>query len=166
MTTSSGDNRNFWGAVLKAGFLVGSLDMISAFIYFRLRTGRDPLIVLKYISSAVLGKAAFTGSVGVVLLGLVFHFIIAFTFTILFFILYPTLRSVTANKWITGILYGLLMWTIMNLLVVPMTLITRAPFNWTGAIINMAILIVAIGLPLSWLAARYYQQPTTTTALT
>jgi hypothetical protein len=163
-TSSSTDNRNFWQAILKAGLLVGCLDITSALVYFAIRTGRDPLIVLKYISSAVLGKRAFTGGVAVILLGLLFHFIIAFTFTLLFFILYPKLAGFTKNKLLTAILYGLFMWTVMNLLVVPMTLILRAQFNWTAAIINMLILIVAIGLPLSWLANRFYKQPSSLAA--
>jgi uncharacterized membrane protein YagU involved in acid resistance len=155
-TPLSAHKRNFWSAVLKAGFIVGCLDIISALIYFRIRTGRDPLIVLKYISSAVLGKSAFTGGTSVVLLGLLFHFLIAFAFTLLFFLLYPKLANIRKNRLLLGILYGLFIWTIMNLLIVPSTLITRAPFNWTGAIINMLILIVAIGIPLSWMANRYY----------
>src|SRR3954466_2674605 len=122
MATSSSDNRNFRAAVLRAGLLVGCLDITSALIHFFVRTGRDPLIVLKYISSAILGKSAFTGGAAVVLLGLLFHFVIAFTFTLLFFILYPKLGGFTRNRLLTGILYGLFIWTVMNLLVVPMTL--------------------------------------------
>src|SRR4051812_3855171 len=112
----SANKSNFWSAVLGAGFLVGCLDITSALIHFRIRTGRDPLIVLKYISSAVLGKNALTGGTPVILLGLLFHFIIAFAFTLLFFLLYPKLGKFARNRLLTGILYGLFIWTVMNLL--------------------------------------------------
>ncbi|HWJ90326.1 MAG TPA: hypothetical protein VNR87_04400 [Flavisolibacter sp.] len=150
--------KHFWRKVLGAGLLVGTLDITSALIHFMIRTGRDPMIVLKYISSAVLGKTALTGGTPVVVLGFVLHFMIAYAFTILFFLFYPKLGPLSKNRLITGILYGLFIWTVMNRLLVPMTRVSVARFNWTQAIINMLILIVAIGLPLSWLAYRYYRR--------
>lgn len=148
--------KNFWKTVIMAGLLVGSLDIISALTHFYLKTGKDPLIVLKYISSAVLGKSAYSGDTTMVVLGLLLHFLIAFIWTIFFFILYPKLKLLSWNRIITGILYGIFIWIIMSRLVVPMSKASVGPFDLKQAIIAVLILIGAIGLPLSFIAHRYY----------
>src|SRR5688500_17155151 len=70
--------RNFWRTILFSGLLVGSLDITAALVQFYIKTGKDPLIVLKYIASAVFGKDAYAGGNKMAIYGLLFHFIIAF----------------------------------------------------------------------------------------
>ncbi len=148
--------KNFWKTVVMACLLVGSLDIISALTHFYLKTGKDPAIVLKYISSAVLGKSAYSGDTNMAVLGLLLHFLIAFIWTILFFIIYPKLKLLSWNRIITGILYGIFIWIIMSRLVVPMSKASVGAFDLKQAIIAVLILIGAIGLPLSFIAHRYY----------
>ena len=90
--------------------------------------------------------------------GLVFHYIIAFSFTILFFLLYPKLTILSKNRIITGIVYGLFIWAFMNLVVVPLSNVVHRPFKLEGMLINMAILVVLIGIPLSFMANAYYRK--------
>ena len=139
-----------------SGLVVGSLDIIAALTNFYIRTGKDPLVVLKYISSAVFGKAAFSGDNSMNILGLLLHFLIAFIWTIFFFLIYPKLRLISWNRIITGIIYGIFIWLIMSLVVVPMSKASGSTFNIKQAIIAVLILIGAIGLPLSFIAHRYY----------
>jgi len=147
---------NFWKTIVLAGLLVGSLDIIAALVNFYIKTGKDPLIVLKYIASAVFGKSAFSGGNTMAIWGLLLHFLIAFIWTFFFFLLYPKLRLLSWNRIITGILYGIFIWIIMNQLVVPMSKATAGAFNMKQAIIAVLILIAAIGIPLSFIAHRYY----------
>lgn len=148
--------KNFWKTILLAGLLAGSLDIIAALVNFYINTGKDPKIVLKYIASAVFGKAAFSDNNAMAIWGLLLHFLIAFIWTILFFFIYPKLKLLSWNRIITGILYGIFIWIIMTRVVVPMSKITAGPFNLRQAIIAVLILIAAIGLPLSFIAHRYY----------
>ena len=65
---------------------MGSLDISAALIHFYIKAGKDPLIVLKYIVSAVVGKdAAYSGGITMAASGLLLHFLVAFIWTILFF---------------------------------------------------------------------------------
>jgi len=48
-------------------------------------------------------------------------------------------------------------WLIMNRIVVPLSRIPGGPFNLKNALIGLSIIIVAIGLPLSFMAYRYYK---------
>ncbi|WP_152969626.1 hypothetical protein [Pedobacter sp. Hv1] len=137
--------------IIKAALIVGTLDILAAFLNFYIQTGKNPSIVLKYIASAALGNTAAYDPTVVILLGLLFHFVIAFAFTILFSFICDKLWYWFKNGYVIAILYGILIWMVMNLLVVPNSLAPEIPFTWTKALLNCAILIVCIGFPLSYL---------------
>lgn len=143
-------NKNL-SLILKVGLLVGTLDITAAFLNFYVQTGKNPTIVLKYIASAALGKTAAYDPTLVILLGLLFHFIIAFAFTIFFSLVSDRLWLWFKNSYLIAILYGIFIWVIMNLLVVPNSLATKIPFTWQNSLLNCVILIICIGFPLSHL---------------
>jgi hypothetical protein len=148
--------KNFWKTVLLSGLLVGSLDIIAALVQFYSKTGKDPLIVLKYIASAVFGKSAYSGDSRMSIWGLLLHFLIAFIWTVFFFLIYPKFKLLSWNRIITGILYGIFVWIMMTQVVVPISKASAGTFNLKNAIIAVLILIGAIGLPLSFIAHRFY----------
>jgi uncharacterized membrane protein YagU involved in acid resistance len=149
--------KNLLTTILWVGFLVGLLDLSSAFIQIRIMfPERNPFGVLRYIASAVFGKERANAGSSMYFFGALFHFIIAYCFTIAFFLIYPHVRFLSKSRLLTGILYGLIIWTIMNLVVVPQTRIGHRPFVLKNAAIAAGILIVAIGIPLSYLAYRFY----------
>jgi hypothetical protein len=151
--------RNFRRAVFRAGLLVGCLDILAALVNFYIQTGRDPRIVLKYIASAVFGRDAYGADPLFPVMGLIFHFLIAFTWTLIFFFLYPRIKLMSRNRILTGVVYGLLVWMVMNRLVVPLSRAAVSPvFAWKQAVPAILILILAIGIPLSFLADRYYRR--------
>ena len=143
--------------ILRAGIMAGVLDIMAAI--FLLAKG-NALGTLKFIASGVFGKAAFEGGAGMVLLGAVFHFSIALIFAAGYFMAYPQFPFLRKNKWINGIGFGLLVWSIMNLLVLPLSRAPQSPFAWQSALLNMAILIVCIGMPVALLADRFYSTQT------
>jgi hypothetical protein len=144
-------------AIVWAGLLAGTLDIIAACGLFSIRTGQDPTVVLRFVASGALGPSAMTGGWSMALAGLLFHFIIAYSWTILFFLIFPKLPK---GSWILyGLLYGVFVWLIMNLIVLPyLSKITTRPFNWNGAITGAIVLMLAIGLPVSYLARKFYRQ--------
>ncbi len=137
--------------LIKAGLIAGSLDILAACLNFYIKTGKNPNLVLKYIASAALGQQTTYGPFMLSLLGLFFHYIIAFAFTIFFAMICDQLWTLFKNKALIAIVYGLLIWLVMNLVVVPNSLAVKIPFNWPNAILNCAILILCIGFPLSYL---------------
>lgn len=148
----------FYSKWLKAGLLVGTLDIAAAFLYYFIKTGKNPLRVLTFIASGILGKAAYEGGNEIQLVGLVLHYIIAITFAFFFFWLFARINGLRKVSLLAGIVYGLFVWMVMNLVVVPLSNVTKQPFRWEGALINMLILIVCIGIPLSILAKGYYRK--------
>ncbi|HZX74537.1 MAG TPA: hypothetical protein VFE57_08960 [Cyclobacteriaceae bacterium] len=142
--------------LFRAGLLVGFLDGMAAVIQTILNHG-DPVKVFQFIASGVFGAKALAGGDAMAMAGVLFHFAIAFTWTLIFFLIYPRLKLLSWNWVITGIVYGLVIWVGMNLIVVPLSNIGMRTITLRGFLISSSILMVAIGLPLSFLANRHYR---------
>ncbi len=141
--------------ILCAGLFVGTLDIIAALSKFYITTGKNPLYVFRYIASGIMGNAAFSGGSGTVLLGLVLHYTIALSFTLVFCFLYRHIKFCARHRVLSGILYGVFIWAVMAFLVVPLSQTPKGPFNAINAAKEALILILMIGLPLAFLAGRF-----------
>lgn len=153
---TSDTNKKLLATIFWTGLMVGTFDIFAAFMQYYLSFHRNPLRVLLFIASGVFGKNAYSGGNIMYFAGALFHYVFAYAFTFLFFFIYPLSSVLSYNRIITGILYGVFAWLVMNLLVVPISKTAAIPFQWPKALLAMAILVVAIGLPLSFLAHRYY----------
>lgn len=142
-------------AVLLSGLLVGTLDITATCIQAGIG-GIGPERVLRYVASGVFGEMAFSGTVAYAFFGLLFHYFIAMCWTVLFFILYRRLHLWKYNRMMTGVAYGIFVGLLMNFIVVPLSNVPRGPVGMLSAVIAVAILIVAIGLPLSFRAYSFY----------
>ena len=158
--------------------LVGTLDITAANVQFYLNTNHGaklklngaeepvsfitylthggPDRIFKYISKAVFDPA--TNEKLLIAWGAVFHYLIAFSFTVVLFLLYPKISKLIRNKFLVGFIYGLFIWSIMNLLVVPMSKINKFPANLKQAAIAELILTFMIGLPVALIANSYYKR--------
>jgi hypothetical protein len=146
--------------ILQAGLIAGTLDILSAFIYYYIKSGKTNfLVIFKFIASGIFGKAAGDGGTDMILAGFILHYAIAFSFTVFFFWLYPKVNVMSKNRIVTGVVYGLFVWALMNLVVVPLSNTVHRPFKIEGVLINMGILIVCIGLPLSFIANAFFRKP-------
>jgi len=146
--------KNTWKWILLSALLVGTLDIGAALLHFYIKTGKDPLLVPKYIASAVFGDTAYSGK-NMVLYGFLFHYFIALCWTVLFFLLYPKIHWLWENRLLTGIIYGIAIWLVMTRIIVPLSKASTGAFDIKQAVIGILILVVAIGIPLSLLAFRH-----------
>jgi uncharacterized membrane protein YagU involved in acid resistance len=138
---------------------VGTLDILAAFLYYFIRTGNNKVFnVLRYVASGFFGKEAISGGGEMIVAGVLFHYLIAFAFTLFFFWLFPHLKALSINKILIGIVYGIFVWAIMNLVVVPLSRIGSQPFNTINVLSNLLILIVCMGIPLSIMATNFYKR--------
>ncbi len=144
--------------IFRAGLLASTLDILSAFLYYYVKSGKNPLNVLNYVSKVALGQNGFPGSRLQQVSGLLVHFIIAFGWTILFFILYPRLKWLQINTFLTALVYGSFVWAMMNVVMLPLWNNKAFEFKGETTIVNWLILVVAIGMPLSFIASRHYHQ--------
>ncbi|MBO9728838.1 MAG: hypothetical protein J7623_09395 [Chitinophaga sp.] len=151
---------SFPGILLMAGLLTGTLDILSASVYFTIVSHGQPLTRLfAYISSGVFGKAAFNGDPAMTAWGLLFHYFIAFSWSFLFLMVYPKITALRQYPIAAGLVYGAIIWAFMQFIVLPLSHVPHGPLRLPGALINMAILMVMIGIPLSLISRRYYATP-------
>lgn len=156
--SSSVAQPNAQKAILFAGFTAGTLDILTACVQYYIKTGKTPGGLLKYVASGAFGSAAFAGGGEMAIWGLVFHYMIAFCFTTFFFLIYPRMKFLWANKWLTSVGYGLFAWVVMNLAVVPLSQVPKSTFHLSNALIAAAILILMIGLPITLIIGKYYSE--------
>ena len=144
--------------IILAGFFAGALDAVAAVLVHFVKGGKDPLLIFKYIASAVFGKKAFSEDWIMVGWGILIHFIIAYLFTIFFFFLYRRWTALSKDTVITSVLYGIFVWVIMNLIVLRFTKLNMKPFVAHDVILSVSVLIIAIGLPITLLANKHYSK--------
>ena len=143
--------------ILITTLIAGTLDITGAFISGYLVRGVSPDIILKSIASGVFGKAAFDGGFGMMAMGLLFHFIIAFACTFIFFILYPKINFLKKNIFLNAVLIALSAWMVTNLIIMPLSKFGMPAFTTASVARAISILILCIGLPISYSAKKYYQ---------
>jgi uncharacterized membrane protein YagU involved in acid resistance len=143
--------------ILLSGFVAGTLDILAAILIYAVIMQKVTAVqILNGIASGAFGKTTVGSPAIMALMGLAFHFIIAFCFAIGYFIVYPYIPFLGKQKIIGGLLYGMFVWAVMNLVVVPMSNAYHAPFAWPSAIRAASILMICIGLPISVITSRYY----------
>lgn len=136
------------------GLLAGTLDAVAALLVYQVK----PMNMFRFIASGAFGPKALTGGLSMALWGVLFHYIIAFFWTILFFFLYSRISRTSPNKYVNGVVYGLLIWLVMNLIVLPLTRVGQPPLALKPAITGAVILIFAVGLPVSLFVHRHYSR--------
>jgi hypothetical protein len=148
--------KSYLKAIMVAGLVAGTLDGLAAALLYVIRTGKDPLNVFRFIASGVFGIEAFTGGVPMALWGIFFHFVIATGWALLFFSVYTRLALLGKNKFISGVGYGVFVWLMMNLVVVPLSKVQTLPMTLNGVLTGMVVLMLCIGLPIAFLAGRFF----------
>jgi hypothetical protein len=152
-------NKNTPGLLLTgiiAALIAGTLDALAA-VYI-LAAGQAQM-VFQYIAAGAIGReAAFLGGNRSILIGVGFHYLIAAIFTLFFFFLYQREAFLRRNAGVVAFIYGILMWVVMNLLVLPVSKlkIDINKFTFKGTVTGMAILIICVALPI--VLARYWYE--------
>lgn len=135
--------------------LAGSLDIVAAFLDSFIRHGTRPIIVLQYIASALFGRSAFSMGWLSGILGLLFHYLIVTIWTLLFFLGYPKLKVSSRYKSFAGFTYGILIWSVMNFLVVPLSNTHKFPLTLGHALLGVLYVMFCVGLPVSLMYHRF-----------
>jgi hypothetical protein len=143
--------------ILLAWFTAGCLDLLGAITVYSLIMQRvTTMRLLQGIARGALGNSAYEGGFATVLAGVGFHFIIAFCFTVFYFFIFPYIPFLKKQRIISGLLYGIFVWCVMNLVVLPLLQIANIPTKWDSIVRGALILMFCIGLPISLIVSRYY----------
>jgi hypothetical protein len=146
-----------WKTILMAWLTAGCLDLLAAIIVYSLIMQRvTTMRLLKGIARGALGNTAYEGGIGTALAGVAFHFTIAFCFAVFYFFIFPYVPFLKKQKIISGLLYGIFVWCVMNLAILPLLKIAPVPTKWDSIVRGAVILMFCIGLPISLIVSGYY----------
>nr|WP_295932132.1 DUF1440 domain-containing protein [uncultured Dyadobacter sp.] len=140
--------------ILSATLVAGTLDILAAFLVYAIILEKtSPARILMSIASGIFGKAAYSGGTAMIITGLLLHFVIAFIFTVFYYLISPGLPFLRRQRLLAGILYGVFVWLIMNLGVLPIAFKGMPLPDPTAALLGIAIVIVAVGIPISYIVS-------------
>jgi len=146
--------RGQWLRLLGLATLVaGTLDALDGVVFFGLH-GLNPIQVLQYIASGLLGAAAFGGGLATAGLGALIHYVIAFVVAAIYLLAVRLLavRSIPAlrSRWVVaGLLYGAAVYLVMTYGVLPHSAVAPSPVTlaaFANGILGHALFV---GLPIT-----------------
>lgn len=140
--------------ILGIGLLAGTLDIGENLIFNAFR-GIMPTMVFQYIASGLIGAAARQGGLASVLLGILLHYLIALIWTTLFYLASRKFTLMTTRPVICGLLYGGVVYLVMNFIVLPMSGVPHpaTAISLASRVNGVLALLFCVGLPVSLLVS-------------
>ena len=132
--------------ILYGGLAVGVIDILKPILFSTFKGG-SAVRVLQSVASGAMGREAYQGGLPTALLGLGFHFFIAFSVFATYFAVSRKLRPLVTHALILGPLYGIAVYFFMQFVVFPLSAI--GPVKHPPAVLFDGILthILCVGLP-------------------
>ena len=150
-------------ALLYGTLAVGILDLLDAVVFFGLR-GVQPIRIFQSIASGLLGRAAFSGGMASAVLGIALHFFIAFLIVAVFFLASTRLPALVRAPILSGLIYGIGAYIVMQYIVIPLSAAGTGRFSWPVFVNGVLIHMFGVGLPASLAARAATRRPTTSRA--
>lgn len=139
--------------ILTATLVAGTLDIIAASL-LAISAGRTPDKMLRGVASGPFPDATSWG-LGGAALGLAVHFAIMAAMAAVYVLAADRLPLLKAQRILSGILYGIATWAVMNLIVLPLRWPAVFPHTDLFSIASQLFChIVLVGIPIALIAAR------------
>ncbi|MGH8280506.1 MAG: hypothetical protein ACRETQ_13235 [Gammaproteobacteria bacterium] len=136
----------FWKASLVGGLIAASVDVLAAALIGR----HGPMLILHAIASGVLGRAAFFGGARSALLGLLLQWLMGLLIALVYALVAARAPAI-GRRWLaSGVIYGVLIYLVMNLVVVPLSAAPFKPQFTPDKIIENLLAMILFGLIVSF----------------
>ena len=142
-------------AIILGGLTAGSVDIFAPALIYLV----SPLLICKAIASGLLGKPAFSGGLGAVVLGIVLQWAMSIIIAAIFVTAWKRLAWMRRDWRVTGLLYGVPVYLVMTYVVRPLSAAWppadySKPIDWLKVGENLLAMLL-FGLILAWFARRY-----------
>ena len=137
--------------ILLAGGAVALLDGLLACTFWGIYSGATPVRIFQSVSAGVLGREAFNGGVPTALLGLVLHLFIAASMAAAYgFVAQRWTWLLQQPAWLSGLVYGLILYAVMHLVVLPLSRASAPPtmLSWRLADVGSHLFFVGLTIAL------------------
>lgn len=151
--TRNGPTPRAFDTILYGGLIAGTLDAIDGVVALGLK-GMNPIQVLQYIASGLLGADSFKGGLATAGLGALLHYFIAFVVALVYYTFSRKLSALHKQAVTWGLAYGAAVYIFMNYFVLPLSAVPKSPFSlplFLNGIIGHALFV---GLPIALCARR------------
>lgn len=146
-------------AILVGGLVAGTIDIGAAALISRV----SPVLISHYIASGLIGKAAFSSGAPAACLGVILQWAMSVLIAAIYWHVTARMPRLRARWWLGGLLAGVVIYLVMNLLVMPFSaapvtlhqIIAR--FTLVKGAENLAAMLV-FGLIVAF-CARYLAAP-------
>jgi hypothetical protein len=144
--------RNAILAIAAGGLIAGMLDLAQALI---LLGANIPLV----IAAGLLGPQAFRGGGATYILGVLLHFVIAFSAAAVYFAASRRLKFLIEHALVCGLFFGAAVELVMRLIVLPLSALHAAgPYPYRVLVQGLLIHMILVGLPISFSVQRFAQR--------
>jgi hypothetical protein len=141
----------FWG-----GLACGVFDITQACIAYGIQNHLPPMRIFQSVAAGLLGSKSFQGGIPTAVLGLFLHFVIAFSWAAIYYIASRRLTFMIESPVIAGLLYGELVWAVMNCVVLPLSALHHGPrFDKASIITGPIGHLFLVGLPIALAVKRF-----------
>ena len=153
------NNSRFFKALLLCLLIAGTLDISDALIFYGLR-GVPPAGLLRFIAGCLLGVSALHGGLAMAALGLAIHYTITLFWAALFLVAASRISFLTRHAIASGLLYGGLIYVVMNFVVLPLTRLPPRSHHLAPAVLinGVLALMLFMGLPIALIARRFARE--------
>jgi len=149
MTPMQQRNGSALKAIVIAWLAAGTFDILSAFTHAIARGGSVPG-VLRAVASGLLGNKVIGGGWAIGMTGLFLHYAIMLGIVLVFWAASRRFPFLLTRPLLIGPLYGIAVFAVMNLVVLPLSAIIFTPrYDWPTLLIGIGIHMVAVGLPIA-----------------
>jgi hypothetical protein len=135
-----------------AGLVAGVLDISSAFA-LSYPKGVGPIRVLQGVAAGLIGLESMKGGLATAGLGLAIHFLIAFVVATVFYAASRKLVFLTRHAVVSGLLYGIVVYSVMYWVVMPLAYAVVHP-SLSRDLVAVCVHMFLIGLPIALIVRR------------
>jgi hypothetical protein len=141
--------RNAVLAIAVGGLIAGTLDLTQALILFG---AKIPLA----IAAGLLGPQAFRGGGAIYILGVLLHFLIAFSASAIYFAVSRKLKFLIEDALVCGLFFGVAVELVMRLIVLPLSALhAKGPYPYRDLVLGLLVHMILVGLPISFSIQRF-----------
>jgi uncharacterized membrane protein YagU involved in acid resistance len=151
--------RRFAKALALCLLIAGTLDIADALIFYSFR-GVPPTGILRFIAACLVGVSALHGGLAMAALGLAIHYTITLFWSALFLFAATRFTFLTRHAIASGLLYGVVIYVLMNYVVLPLTRLPPRTHHLAPAVLvnGVLALMLFMGLPIALIAQRFTRE--------
>ena len=138
-----------WAFVAAGGLVAAALDIVYAWLFWKLKAGVTMERILQSVAAGLLGDASRAGGSATAVLGLALHSLIALTMSTTYYLTARRWMVLAARPLLYGAAYGLALYVVMNHIVIPLSAASRGSSDPLWVTLTITVHVLFVGIPIA-----------------